>query len=84
MNEPYLPIDVTFHANWWYRTYGLTFDWEFYYDVQRRISQERQMRQLLYDRFGDLGLEQKNAPKRLVIGPILSGHNFFLINASKG
>jgi len=42
------------------------------------------MRQLLYDRFGDLGLEQKNAPKRLVIGPILSGHNFFLINASKG
>ena len=78
MNEPYLPIDVTFHANWWYRTYGLTFDWEFYYDVQRRISQERQMRQLLYDRFGDLGLGQKNAPKRPVIGPILLGGGYII------
>ena len=28
MNEPFLPLDVVFHPNWWNRHYGLSFDWD--------------------------------------------------------
>ena len=56
MTEPYLPADIIFHPNWWHKNYGLTFDRDFFYDPTRRVNQEQQMRQLLYERFGDLGL----------------------------
>jgi hypothetical protein len=36
------------------------------------------MRQLLYERFGDLGLGQKDAPRRPIIGPILMGSGYIV------
>jgi hypothetical protein len=24
-SEPYLPVDVVFHPNWWHKNYGLSF-----------------------------------------------------------
>lgn len=76
--EPYLPVDVVFHPNWWHRHYGLSFDRDFYYDPPRRVWQEQRMRQLLYDRFGDVGLGQKDAPPRPIIGPILMGSGYIV------
>ncbi len=52
MQAPYLPADVVFHPNWWNKNYGLTFDRGFFYDPTRRVNQEKQMRKLLYERFG--------------------------------
>lgn len=78
MTDPYLPVDVVFHPNWWHQHYGLSFDWEFFYNPERRVRQEQQMRQLLYDRFGDLGLGQKEAPRRPIIGPILMGSGYIV------
>lgn len=78
MSEPYLPVDVVFHPNWWHKNYGLTFDWDFYYEPKRRVWQEQRMRQLLYDRFGDIGLGQQDAPPRPIIGPILMGSGYIV------
>lgn len=78
MTEPYLPVDVVFHPNWWQRHYGLSFDRDFFYDAQRRVWQEQRMRHLLYERFGDLGLGQKDAPRRPIIGPILMGSGYII------
>jgi hypothetical protein len=78
MAEPYLPVDVVFHPNWWQRHYGLSFDRDFFYDAQRRVWQEQRMRHLLYERFGDLGLGQKDAPRRPIIGPILMGSGYII------
>jgi hypothetical protein len=78
MTEPYLPVDVVFHPNWWHKHYGLSFDWDFFYDPKRRVWQEQRMRQLLYDRFGDLGLGQKDAPRRPIVGPILMGSGYIV------
>lgn len=78
MPEPYLPVDVVFHPNWWNNHYGLAFDRDFFYDAKRRVAQEQQMRALLYERFGDIGLGQKDAPRRPIIGPILMGSGYIL------
>jgi len=73
LTESYLPLDVVFHPNWWHQHYGLAFDRDFFYDPGRRVWQEQRMRQSLYERFGDLGLGQNDAPRRPIIGPILMG-----------
>ena len=77
-SEPYLPADVVFHPNWWNKNYNLTFDRDFFYDPKRRVWQEQKMRQLLYERFGDIGLGRKDAPPRPIIGPILIGTGYFI------
>jgi hypothetical protein len=76
--EPYLPVDVVFHPNWWHQNYGLSFDRDFFYDPGRRVWQEARMRGLLYERFGDLGLGQKDAPRRPIVGPILMGSGYIV------
>jgi hypothetical protein len=76
MAEPYLPVDVVFHPNWWHKHHGLAFDRDFFYDPERRVWQEQRMRGLLYERFGDLGLGQKDAPRRPIVGPILMGSGY--------
>ena len=78
MTHPYLHTDVIFHPNWWHKNYGLTFDRGFFYDPKRRVNQEKQMRELLYERFGDLGLGRQNAPRRPFIGPVILGSGYFV------
>ena len=78
MSEPYLPVDVVFHPNWWHKNYGLSFDRDFFYNPERRVGQEQRMRQLLYERFGDVGLGQKDAPRRPIVGPILMGSGYLI------
>ncbi len=36
------------------------------------------MRQLLFERFGDLGRGQENAPRRPIVGPILMGSGYLI------
>jgi hypothetical protein len=47
----------------------LSFDWDFFYQPERR---------LLYERFGDVGLGQKDAPRRPIIGPVLMGSGYIV------
>ena len=51
-----LPVEIVFHPSWWHRHAGICFDRDFFYDPRRRVADERQMEQVLYDRFGQWGL----------------------------
>ncbi len=66
-----LPVDVVFHPNWWFRNYGIRFNKEFFFDPDVRVSSDRKMRQVLHERFPDLGLGEKEAQPRPVVGGVL-------------
>lgn len=67
----FLPIELVFHAHWWYQNYGLTFGRDFFFKPKQRVESEKRMRQILYERFGDLGLGEKaGGGLRPVIGPV--------------
>ncbi len=68
--KTFLPVEVVFHASWWHRHYGFTFDEGFFFDPVRRVESECRMRALLHERFGDLGLGEASAVPRPVIGPV--------------
>ena len=74
----YLPVDVVFHANWWHRNYGISFDRDFFLDPKARVERERLMRAALHERFGDCGLGEKDAAPRPVIGPLHLACGFIL------
>lgn len=76
--EPYLPTDVVFHPNWWNKQFGISFDRGFFYNPERRIAEEQLMRRSLYERFGDIGLGDRNPPRRPLIGPIAIGTGYFI------
>lgn len=68
--KQFLPVEIVFHASWWHRHYGFNFDEGFFFDAARRVEEERRMRAILHERFGDLGLGEANAGPRPVIGPV--------------
>lgn len=65
-----LPVELIFHASWWYGNCGISFTKDFFFNHAVRVESERKMEQYLYDRFGDLGLGRKNAGPRPVAGPV--------------
>lgn len=69
-SDQLLPVEVVFNPAWWNAAVGLTFDRDFFYDPLCRVQSERIMREHLYDRFGDLGLGEKFAIDKPVIGPV--------------
>jgi len=72
----FLPVEVVFHPHWWHENYGIRFDESFFFDPEVRVEQERRMRQALHDRFGDLGMGERNAQPRPVIGPVHNALGF--------
>ncbi len=69
-SKSFLPVEVVFHPSWWHRHYGITFREDFFFDACKRVACEQAMRAALYARFGDLGLGERNAAPRPVIGPV--------------
>jgi hypothetical protein len=65
-----LPVEVVFHPSWWHKHAGMSFDEGFFYDPARRVACERKMEQVLYDRFGDLGLGEDRDKDLPVVGAI--------------
>jgi uroporphyrinogen-III decarboxylase len=74
----FLPVEVVFHPHWWHRNCGLDFDEPFFHDPDVRVEAERRMRQLLYDRFGGVGMGEKDAKPRPVIGPVHNGLGYVI------
>ena len=73
-----VPIEFIFSPAWWNKQYGITFEKDFFFHPKLRVERERQMRQALYDRFGDLGMGEKNAIARPVIGPVHLAAGYFV------
>lgn len=68
--------DVTFHPKWWYKNAGISFNKGFFYDSNYRMEADVRMRKLLYDKFGDLGLGEKNPMPRPILGSDLIASGF--------
>ena len=76
--EPLLPVEVVFHPSWWHRHAGIDFDEGFFYDPRRRVEDERRMEQVLYERFGDLGLGEDRDVGLPVVGPVHNAAGYLL------
>ena len=68
--QDFLPIELVFHPNWWYKNYGLSFDRPFYMDLQARVENDQFMQRVLYGRFGRIGMGEKDPQPRPVIGSL--------------
>ncbi len=73
-----LPVEVVFHPSWWCRYAGITFDKDFFYHPARRVEAERRMEQVLYERFGDLGLGEDRDLDLPVIGAVHNAAGFLV------
>jgi uroporphyrinogen-III decarboxylase len=65
-----LPVELVFNPHWWNRTAGISFERPFYLDPQTRIENDRLMRRMLYERYGALGLGERDPQPRPVIGSL--------------
>lgn len=65
-----IPCDVVFHPNWWHKNYGIVFSEDYFFNPQMRTKAEQKHRQILFDRFGNIGLGEQNAEEIPVLGPV--------------
>ncbi len=65
-----LPCEVVFHPDWWSHHAGIVFNEDYFFDPETRVAAEQRHRQVLFDKFGSLGLGEENAEKKPVIGPV--------------
>lgn len=65
--KKHIPLGVGFYPDWWHQNYGITYGREYYYNADFRVENQAKMAKLLYERFGDVGLGQKEPePKPLI------------------
>jgi uroporphyrinogen-III decarboxylase len=68
VTREFLPVELVFNPNWWYRTAGISFDESFYLDADTRIRNDVTMRRVLYERYGDLEMGESDPQPRPIIG----------------
>jgi hypothetical protein len=68
--DPMLPVDIVLAPSWWHRHAGITFDEDFYWHPIKRVEAERQMEQVLYDRWGQFGLGADRHESLPQVGPV--------------
>ena len=73
-----LPLELVFNPHWWHATAGISFDRSFYLDPQARIKNDLLMRQVLFQRYGDLGLGEPDPQPRPVIGSLFVAGGFVI------
>jgi hypothetical protein len=73
-----IPVDIVFHASWWNRHAGITFDEDFYYHPLKRVEAEKRMEQELYERFGFYGLGIDRGKELPVIGAVHNAAGYLL------
>ena len=66
--KEFLPLELVFMPSWWHKHYGIRFDETFYLDRETRQRNEQRMNQALVERFGEIGVGQRNFGRRPVIG----------------
>lgn len=73
-----LPVDFVLHPSWWHAHAGISFDRDFFFHPVRRVEAERQMEQVLYDRFGRYGFGQDHDRDLPIVGAIHNAAGFFV------
>jgi hypothetical protein len=74
--RPAFPIiEISFAPVWWHHYYGMDFDRAFWQDPVARTERSREQRRLLFDRFGDVGMGERDPQPQPVAGDAY-GHRF--------
>lgn len=66
-NTKSITLGVGFYPDWWHKNYGISFGREYYFDADYRVDCQGKMQKHLYDRFGDVGLGNKNPEPKPII-----------------
>jgi hypothetical protein len=77
-DRDFIPIELVFNPNWWYQTAGIAFDEGFYMDPDQRIENDLIMRQVLHQRFGEIGMGEPDPEARPVIGSLFVAGGFVI------
>jgi hypothetical protein len=78
-----LPVDIVLSPTWWYKNAGMTFDRDFFFHPLKRIESEREMEQILYERWGQFGLGKNRDEDRPEVGAVHLAAGF-LVSAMLG
>jgi methanogenic corrinoid protein MtbC1/uroporphyrinogen-III decarboxylase len=63
----HIPLGVGFYPDWFNKHYGVSFDRKYYFDPETRIEARMEIDKSLFERFGDVGLGDKDPkPKPLI------------------
>lgn len=73
-----LPVEIVLHPSWWNKHAGISFDESFFYNPERRVKDERLMEEVLYERFGDLGLGEDHLKDLPQIGAVHLASGYLL------
>jgi len=73
-NLPATHARPVFGESWFNYHYGLEFGEEYHFDPVSRTEQDREMLRILHDRFGSLGIGQKDPKARPHLD--ICGHRF--------
>jgi uroporphyrinogen-III decarboxylase len=66
-NKKHIPLGVGFYPDWWHKNYGISYGREYYFDADYRVDCQAKMQKKLYERFGDVGLGNKEPePKPMI------------------
>jgi uroporphyrinogen-III decarboxylase len=63
----HIPLGVGFYPDWWHKHYGISFDKKYYFDPKTRIEARLAMDKALHERFGDVGMGNRDPKPRPVI-----------------
>lgn len=67
ISNEHIPIDFEFHESWWHGNCGIDFTQEYYFNPNLRVEIDRKMRKHLYEKYGYLGLGEKDPKLRPLI-----------------
>lgn len=63
-------LSISFSEDWWYRNHNIVNDESYWLDPYNKMVVDQKKKQILYDRFGDIGLGENNPP-------LICIHNLF-------
>jgi hypothetical protein len=73
-----LPVEIVLAPDWWHAHAGISFDRDFFFHPLRRVESERQMEQILYDRWGNFGLGKDRGRDLPIVGATHLAAGFLL------
>ena len=67
ISPEHIPVDFEFHESWWHKNFGINFNKWYYFDADYRVKIDREMRKFLYEKYGYLGLGEKDPEPQPII-----------------
>lgn len=67
ISPEHIPVDFEFHESWWHKNFGINFNKWYYFDADYRVKIDRKMRKFLYEKYGYLGLGEKDPEPQPII-----------------